>query len=121
MPSAAIASAICGTDAVSTSEAAMQARTKVARDHHPAHRPAVHQHAGERRDQRHRRHVRDDHQRDIGGAAVQPEGDQADHPEDGEEVAEHADELGQPERPEAGLREEPLGRGGARGFVHVIP
>jgi hypothetical protein len=37
---------------------------------------------------------------------VQAEGDAADDPEDGEEVAEDGDELRQPQRAEGGLRED---------------
>ena len=76
---------------------------EVARDHHAADRPTIDEHAGDGRDECHRRHVRDADDRDVARPSVQPEGDQADDAEEGEEIAEDADELRDPDGAERPL------------------
>ena len=73
------------------------AADQIARDHGPFDVPFVHEYAGERADDGQRRHVSGENHADLCGRAVQLKGDYADDGEDGQEITENADDLGDPQ------------------------
>ena len=83
-----------------------RAAREIARHHHALDPPAVDEDARHRADDGHRQHVRDQQVGHLHRAAVPAERDQADHSEQGEEVAEDGDQLRQPELAEVGLGED---------------
>jgi len=75
---------------------------QVTGDHGAANVPLIHVDAGKGADKGQRQHVRHQDQADLGGGAVEMKYDYADDCEDGEEVAENADNLCDPDATHSG-------------------
>ena len=73
---------------------------EIAGNHQALYVPVVHKNAGNRADDGHGKHECDGDGGDLNGRPVPAERDEADHAEQGQEIAKDADKLRQPERAE---------------------